>query len=88
MGTGDLCRVPPVAVDTGEPGKGQGGDPVGIEEGSCGYRSRGVSIRGTFDLSRNPGYKTGGGGGGSDPPEGGSGIQNSGTGPTASSGYN
>ena len=29
-----------------------------------------------------------GGGGGSGPPEGGSGIQNSGTGPTASSGYN
>ena len=29
-------------------------------EGSCGYLARGVSIRGKFVLSRNPGYKTGG----------------------------
>ena len=29
-------------------------------EGSCGYRARGVSIRGTFVLSRNPRYKTSG----------------------------
>ena len=27
-------------------------------EGLCGYRARGISIRGTFVLSRNPGYKT------------------------------
>ena len=46
--------------DAGESGKVQGRDIVGIEEGSCGYRSRVVSIRGTFDISRNPGYKTGG----------------------------
>ena len=31
---------------------------MGIVEGSCGYRARGVSIRGKFDLSRNLGYKT------------------------------
>ena len=36
---------------------------MGIVEGSCGYRARGVSIRGKFVLSRNPGYKTGWGGG-------------------------
>ena len=33
------------------------GDRLGIVEGSCGYRARGVSIRGKL-LSRNPGYKT------------------------------
>ena len=31
---------------------------MGIVEGSCGYLARGVSIRGKFVLSRNPGYKT------------------------------
>ena len=36
---------------------------MGIVEGSCGYRARGVSIRGKFVLSRNPGYKTRRGGG-------------------------
>ena len=36
---------------------------MGIVEGSCTYRARGVSIRGKFVLSRNPGYKTRGGGG-------------------------
>ena len=45
----------------GEPGNVQGRDRVGIVEGSCGYRARGVSIRGKFVLSRNPGYKRGGG---------------------------
>ena len=34
---------------------------MGIVEGSCGYRGRGISIRGKFVLSRNPGYKTRGG---------------------------
>ena len=43
---------------TGESGKAQERDRVGIVEGSCGYRARGVSIRGKFVLSRNPGYKT------------------------------
>ena len=33
-----------------------------IIEGSCGYWARGVSIRGTFVLSRNMGYKMGRGG--------------------------
>ena len=43
---------------TGEPDKVQGRGRVGIVEGSCGYRARGVSIRGQFVLSRNLGYKT------------------------------
>ena len=43
---------------SGEPGNVQGRDRVGIVEGSCGYRACGVSIRGKFVLSRNPGYKT------------------------------
>ena len=42
-------------------GNVQGRDRVGIVEGSRGYRARGVSIRGKFVLSRNPGYKTRGG---------------------------
>ena len=33
---------------TGEPVKVQGRDRVGIVEGSCGHRARGVSIRGKF----------------------------------------
>ena len=33
-------------------------DRVGIVEGSCGYRARGVSIRGTFVLSRNIGTRS------------------------------
>ena len=31
-------------------------DRVGIVEGTCGYRARGVSIRGTYVLLRNPVY--------------------------------
>ena len=42
----------------GEPGKLQGRDRVGIVEGFCGYRARGVSTQGKFVLSRNVGYKT------------------------------
>ena len=42
---------------TGEPGKVQGQDHVGIVEGSCGYRASGFSVRGKFVSSRNPGYK-------------------------------
>ena len=42
----------------GEPGKLQSRDRVGIVEGSCGNRARGVSIRGQFVLSRNMGYRT------------------------------
>ena len=34
---------------------------MGIVECFCGHRARGVSIRGKFVLSRNPGYKTRGG---------------------------
>ena len=37
---------------------GQGRDRVGIVEGSCGYRARGINIWGKFVLSRNVGYKT------------------------------
>ena len=42
----------------GEPGKVQELDSVGIVEGSCRYRARGVSIRGKFVLSRNLVYRT------------------------------
>ena len=42
----------------GEPGNVQGRDRVGIVEGSCGYRARGVSIQGKFVSLRNPQYKT------------------------------
>ena len=41
---------------TGEPGKVQGRDRVGIIV-SCGYRARGVSVRGKFVTSRNLGYE-------------------------------
>ena len=41
-----------------EPGEVQGRGRVEIVERSCGYRARGVSIRGQFVLSRNLGYKT------------------------------
>ena len=43
---------------TEEPGKVQVRARVGIVEESCGYRSRGISMWGNFDLSRNLGYKT------------------------------
>ena len=43
---------------TGEPGKSQGQDRVGIVEGSWGYQTQRVSVRGKFVLLRNPGYKT------------------------------
>ena len=46
---------------TGEPGKLHNRDHGVIVVGSCGYRARGVSIRGKFVLSRNVGYKTRGG---------------------------
>ena len=42
---------------TGEPGKFQGRDGVGIVKGFFGYRARGVSIRGKFVLSRNLWYE-------------------------------
>ena len=44
--------------DTGESGKVQGQDRMGIVEMSCGYRVRRVSIRGKFVLWRNPEYKS------------------------------
>ena len=43
---------------TGEPGKGQRRERVCIVESCSGYRTRGVSVREQFVLSRNPGYKT------------------------------
>ena len=45
---------------TGEPGKVQGRDHVGIVERSRVYLARRVSTRGKFVLTRNPGYKTSG----------------------------
>ena len=47
-----------VRYATEETGNVQGPDRVGIVEGSCGYRARGVSIRENFVLSTNLGYKT------------------------------
>ena len=41
-----------------ERGTVQGRDLVGIVEGPCGYRARGVNIREKIVLSRNPWYKT------------------------------
>ena len=55
---GTCAGCPQQRYGTGEPGKVHRRDDVGIVEGSCGYRARGVSIRGKFVLSRNPGYKT------------------------------
>ena len=49
-------RLVPGATSRSAPGKVQGRDRVGIE-GSCGYRARGVSIRGNFVLSRNLGME-------------------------------
>ena len=54
MGTGDMCRVPLAAVRHGRARQNQRRDLVGIVEGSCGYRARGVSIRGKFVLSKKP----------------------------------
>ena len=53
------CAVcPEQRYTTGEPGKIHGRKRVGIAEESSGYLTRGVSFRGKFVLSRNPGYKT------------------------------
>ena len=55
----DTCAgCPQQRYATGEPGKVQGRDRVGIIEVSCGYRARWVSVRGKFVLSRNSWYKT------------------------------
>ena len=51
-----FAGCPQQRCTTEEAGKVQGRDRVGIVKGSCGYRTRGVSIRGKFVLSRNPGY--------------------------------
>ena len=53
-----MSCAPQQRYTTGEPGKVQGQDHVGIVEGSCGYRARGISIRGKYVVSRNLGYKT------------------------------
>ena len=58
LGTGDLCRMHPAAVRPERTRQSSGTARVGIVEGSCGYRAHRVSIRGTFIISRNPGYKT------------------------------
>ena len=42
---GDLCRCPQQQYVTGEPGKVQGRDRVGIVKRSCGYQARRVSAR-------------------------------------------
>ena len=45
---------------TGELGKVQGRGRVGIVEGSCGYRSRGVSISGRIRFIKKPGVQDSG----------------------------
>ena len=52
-----VLTPPPSSGTPWESQAKQGRDRVGIVEGSCGYRARGVSIRGKFVLSRNLGYK-------------------------------
>ena len=42
---------------TGEPGKVQGHSRMGIVEGSCGYRSLGVSISGKIRFIEKPGIQ-------------------------------
>ena len=54
----NLVLNPKQRYATGVPGKVQGRDRVGFAEGSSGYRTRGVSIRRKFVLSRNMGYTT------------------------------
>ena len=44
MGTGDLCRVPQQRYSTGEPGKVQGQDRVGIVEESAGLYSEKIRL--------------------------------------------
>ena len=59
-GKNEACAGRPLQRNaTGEPGKVQGRDHVGNVEKSCGYRARGVSIRGKSVLSRNLGYDGG-----------------------------
>ena len=58
MGTGNMCRVLPSAVHHGRARQKSGMGRVGIVEGSCGYRARGVSIWEKCVLSIKPGYKT------------------------------
>ena len=47
-----------VKVQLRESQQSSGTGPCGNCRRSCGYRARGVSNRGRFVLSRNPGYKT------------------------------
>ena len=42
---------------TVKPGKVQGRDREGIVEGSCGFLTRGVSVRGKFSLSKKLGTR-------------------------------
>ena len=58
MGPGDARRVPLALVRHGRARQTSELDHIGIVEGSCGNRARGVSIRGKIFLSRNMGYRT------------------------------
>ena len=58
MGTGDLCRVPLAAVHPGRARQCSGTGPCGYCRRVLWVPACGVSIRGKFVLSRNPGYKT------------------------------
>ena len=48
----------PGAPSSGTHRKNQENFSVGIVEGTCGYRTSGVSVREKFVLSRHMGYKT------------------------------
>ena len=59
--TQETCAgCPKQRYATGKPGKVQRQDRLGIVERSRVYLARGVSVRGKFILTRNPGYKTSG----------------------------
>ena len=58
VGQGDVCRVPLAAVRHGRARQTSESGPCGDCRRGCGYRARGVSIRGKFVLSRNVGYKS------------------------------
>ena len=57
MGAGDLCQCLQQRYATGEPGKIQQRDRLGIAEGTCEYRARGVSIRGNIRFIEKPGVQ-------------------------------
>ena len=58
ISTGDPCRVPPAAVRHGRARQSSVTGPCGDCRKIPCERALGISVRGKFVLSRNPGYKT------------------------------